>query len=104
MPVAAAPEQLRPWALLRGVSRSFYLSIRLLPAGMREPVAVGYLLARASDTVADTTSIGIDQRRSQLKVLADLFVRAGPDRMDRARALAASFAPAQQHTDERALI
>ena len=40
--------------LLRGVSRSFYLSIRLLPSPLRRPVAVGYLLARATDTIADS--------------------------------------------------
>lgn len=43
--------------LLRGVSRSFYLSIRLLPQAVRAPIAVGYLLARATDTVADTTAL-----------------------------------------------
>eukprot|EP01034_Spumella_vulgaris_P003029 gene3029-3914_t len=38
-------------ALLRGVSRSFYVSIRLLPGPLREPVAAAYLLARATDTI-----------------------------------------------------
>jgi Phytoene/squalene synthetase len=38
-------------AILRSVSRSFYLSVRLLPAQLREPVALAYLLARATDTV-----------------------------------------------------
>ena len=39
--------------LLRGVSRSFYLSLRILPAALREPIGLAYLLARAADTVAD---------------------------------------------------
>lgn len=39
--------------LLKSVSRSFYLSMRLLPAGLLRPIGVGYLLARASDTLAD---------------------------------------------------
>lgn len=39
--------------VLREVSRSFYLSLRALPSGMREATSVGYLLARASDTIAD---------------------------------------------------
>ena len=42
--------------LLEAVSRSFYLSIRFLPKKMRRAVVVGYLLARASDTVADSSS------------------------------------------------
>lgn len=40
-------------ALLKRVSRSFYLSVRLLPAPMRRGICTGYLLARASDTLAD---------------------------------------------------
>ena len=40
--------------LLRGVSRSFYLTLRVLPANVREPVGLAYLLARAADTIADT--------------------------------------------------
>ncbi len=40
-------------AVLRDVSRSFYLTLRALPAEMREVTSVGYLLARASDTIAD---------------------------------------------------
>ena len=40
-------------ALLKRVSRSFYLSVRVLPAPMRRGICIGYLLARASDTLAD---------------------------------------------------
>ena len=39
--------------LLKSVSRSFYLSMRFLPLAMREPISLGYLLARFSDTIAD---------------------------------------------------
>ncbi|MBP84251.1 MAG: hypothetical protein CMO61_10455 [Verrucomicrobiales bacterium] len=49
-------------ALLKSVSRSFYLSMRLLPAGMRETVSLGYLLARLSDTVADASGIESSER------------------------------------------
>lgn len=42
--------------LLKEVSRSFYLSIRFLPKPMRQAVALGYLLARATDTVADAST------------------------------------------------
>ena len=40
--------------LLKRVSRSFYLSIRFLPSRIRPTVAIGYLIARAADTIADT--------------------------------------------------
>nr|MBR9810877.1 squalene/phytoene synthase family protein [bacterium] len=39
--------------VLKDVSRSFYLSLRFLPKGFRAPTSIGYLLARASDTIAD---------------------------------------------------
>jgi farnesyl-diphosphate farnesyltransferase len=52
--------------LLRGVSRSFYLSIRLLPGSLREPVALGYLLARASDTIADAPGLARAERLEAL--------------------------------------
>src|SRR5437667_71593 len=57
--------------LLRSVSRSFYLSIRFLPALLREPIALAYLLARTSDTVADTSQIPVTVRIETLKLLSD---------------------------------
>lgn len=39
--------------VLKGVSRSFYLTLRLLPKPMRGAASLGYLLARTSDTLAD---------------------------------------------------
>jgi farnesyl-diphosphate farnesyltransferase len=58
--------------LLRDVSRSFYLSIRALPRALRHPIALGYLLARTSDTIADSTGIEIGRRVE----LLDQFVAA----------------------------
>jgi farnesyl-diphosphate farnesyltransferase len=48
--------------VLKGVSRSFYLSLRLLPQPMREAASLGYLLARISDTLADTATVAVDLR------------------------------------------
>jgi farnesyl-diphosphate farnesyltransferase len=58
--------------VLKGVSRSFYLSLRLLPAPMREAASLGYLLARASDTLADTAAAPVELRLQCL----DSFGRA----------------------------
>ena len=52
--------------LLRRVSRSFYLTLRVLPSGVRDPIGLAYLLARASDTIADTELLPADQRLSLL--------------------------------------
>src|SRR6266850_7789420 len=57
-------------SILSRVSRSFYLSIRLLPKKLRDPVSLGYLLARASDTIADTAEAPVELRTEKLRVLA----------------------------------
>lgn len=56
--------------LLRLVSRSFYLTIRALPRPLREPIGLAYLLARATDTIADTTQAPVELRLAELQRLA----------------------------------
>ncbi len=53
-------------ALLKAVSRSFYLSMRFLPQEMREPISLGYLLARFTDTIADAPGLPDSERLSVL--------------------------------------
>lgn len=57
------------WKLVRAVSRSFFLTMRLLPGAVREPIALGYLLARASDSIADTSSAEVERRVEALQQL-----------------------------------
>jgi farnesyl-diphosphate farnesyltransferase len=78
------------WQLLKGVSRSFYLSIRFLPATVRPAIALGYLMARASDTVADANSLAaadrldtLNQLRSQLFTMDAKLVRGLKDCAER---------------------
>lgn len=52
--------------ILKGVSRSFYLTLRILPDSVREPIGLAYLLARAADTLADTTVLPQDKRLHHL--------------------------------------
>ncbi len=52
--------------VLAGVSRSFYLTLRLLPRPMRRAASLGYLLARTSDTVADMTEAPVELREECL--------------------------------------
>ena len=59
--------------LLKCVSRAFYLSIRVLPSGMREPVATAYLLARAADTIADTPSVSAERRLAHLSDFREII-------------------------------
>jgi len=62
--------------LLRDVSRSFYLTLRVLPRCVRPQIGVAYLLARATDTIADTTVVPVDQRVDALQQLRG-FIAGG---------------------------
>jgi farnesyl-diphosphate farnesyltransferase len=88
--------------LLRGVSRSFYISIRLLPAPLRRPIAVAYLLARAADTLADTTEVPSDERRAHLATWAGAIDgRVAPLAVSD---VSSAFVPLQHDPAERKLI
>lgn len=53
--------------LLRDVSRSFYLTLRVLPREIRSQISLAYLLARATDTIADTKALPREQRIDALR-------------------------------------
>ena len=57
--------------LLRKVSRSFYLTIAILPGSIQKQIRLAYLLARASDTIADTRLIRAERRHEVLLKLRD---------------------------------
>ena len=88
--------------ILRSVSRSFYLSVRFLPSQLRDPIALAYLLARTTDTVADTTRIPGTVRIQTLKMLADA-IQAKASR-EVILNQAASFVPLQENAAERTLL
>jgi phytoene/squalene synthetase len=43
--------------VLKKVSRSFYLSLIILPGSVRQQVSLAYLFCRIADTIADTSLI-----------------------------------------------
>lgn len=57
--------------LLRDVSRSFYLTLRVLPQPVRPQIGLAYLLARATDTIADTELIPVADRLHALNALRE---------------------------------
>lgn len=57
--------------VLGKVSRSFYLTLRLLPREMRGAASLGYLLARTSDTLADTEGVLVGERRRLLAAFGE---------------------------------
>jgi len=53
--------------LLKATSRSFYLTLRVLPGGVRRQIGLAYLLARTTDTIADTEILPLEQRLDALE-------------------------------------
>jgi len=88
--------------ILRSVSRSFYLSLRVLPRPLRDPLSLAYLLARATDTIADTPEPPVELRSEALRNLAGAIQGETPG--ETAAGLRNSFAPLQSDEAERALI
>jgi farnesyl-diphosphate farnesyltransferase len=88
--------------LLKGVSRSFYLTLRVLPAGMRDPVGLAYLLARAADTIADTSLIP-PEKRMELLLSLRRQINGVPDSEALAR-MSAEVASQQKDSDEKVLL
>src|SRR5471030_136951 len=58
-------------SLLRATSRSFYLTLRVLPARVRPQIGLAYLLARTTDTIADTEILPVAQRLDALQKLRE---------------------------------
>jgi farnesyl-diphosphate farnesyltransferase len=57
--------------LLKATSRSFYLTLNVLPARVRPQIGLAYLLARTTDTVADTEIVPPTQRLDALQKLRE---------------------------------
>jgi farnesyl-diphosphate farnesyltransferase len=55
--------------LLKTVSRSFYLTLRVLPGSVRAQIGLAYLLARTTDTIADTELVPVTNRLAALEAL-----------------------------------
>ena len=88
--------------ILRSVSRSFYLSLRILPGPLRDPLSLAYLLARATDTIADTPEPPAELRIEALQDLAWAIQGTAP--REAAASIRDSFASLQSNEAERALI
>ena len=55
--------------ILKQVSRSFALSLAVLPRSLRAPLGIAYLLARAADTITDTRVVPRADRLRSLDAL-----------------------------------
>lgn len=57
--------------LLKQTSRSFYRTLRVLPGAVRPQISLAYLLARTTDTIADTELVPLEQRLHALQKLRE---------------------------------
>ncbi len=89
-------------AILKSVSRSFYLTISFLPRPLREPVSLAYLLARATDTIADTATVPAAIRLTTLRDFARVI--AGELDFNAVAEALQDFAAQQSDPHERTLI
>lgn len=89
-------------ALLASVSRSFFLTIRALPAALQAPIGTAYLLARATDTLADTSGVAVEERLALLRELREVIRGSVP--MQSLQSGLARFCPLQNNAAERTLL
>lgn len=88
--------------LLRDTSRSFYLTLRVLPGTVRLQIGLAYLLARATDTIADTELVPVADRLQALRALRGRIEGNREERLDLAPLVAAQ--PHQGPPAERKLL
>ena len=92
--------------ILKAVSRSFYLTLRLLPSEFRGPLSLGYLLARLSDTIADAGALDVAHREEYLRRFCSVMGGSVPggQQMDFSSSLQKSMADAGISEGERELV
>src|SRR5262245_9591947 len=78
----AAPPPVKLNPLLKEVSRSFYLTIRVLPRAVRSQIGLAYLLARTTDTIADTEVVPINERLQALQSLRERILGVNQKTLD----------------------
>ena len=102
LPVSPAQRRHLLEELLRGVSRSFYLTLRVLPSSLRQSVGLAYLLARAADTIADTRLLSPSRRLDHL--LAFRGQIEGPARLEPLQQIETEITEKQSVPAERELL
>ena len=68
--------------ILKDVSRSFYLSLAVLPKTVRRQMGLAYLFCRAADTIADTPILPYHERLPALQTFRAQFQNDSPSRND----------------------
>ena len=85
------------------MSRLFYTTLVVVPADVRDQIGLGYLFARAADTIADTDLI---DRSRRLEFLSQLKAQFVSDQISwsQIRDIQQAMGPLQQDSSERVLL
>jgi len=89
--------------VLKRVSRSFYLTLAILPRAVRSQIGLAYLLARAADTIADTGDLEDAVRLECLRLLKGQLWGSAPD-LAQIQKIQARVLTKQSNPDERRLL
>jgi farnesyl-diphosphate farnesyltransferase len=96
---SANPELLTD--LLKEVSRSFYLTLSKLPKTIRWQISLAYLLARTTDTIADTEIVPVEQRLKMLQALRERILGKSSAPLDFSQLAQQQGSPAERVLLER---
>jgi farnesyl-diphosphate farnesyltransferase len=89
--------------ILKGVSRSIFLTLKVAPGPVRRQLGVGYLFCRAADTIADTRLLSRESRLARLRLFRSQFEADSP-RLEEVEGISASLGPEQAIPQERELL
>lgn len=89
--------------VLKQVSRSFYLTLKVLPVQVRDQIGLAYLFARAADTITDTDVMEQGHRLDLLKLFKAQFDVDGPRPAD-IHAVQSAMLPHQAQPGEQVLV
>jgi farnesyl-diphosphate farnesyltransferase len=89
--------------VLKRVSRSFYLTLAILPRAVRSQIGLAYLLARAADTIADTGELEDAVRLECLRLLKGQLWGSAPD-LAQIQKIQERVLTKQSNPDERRLL
>jgi len=89
--------------VLKRVSRSFYLTLAILPGVVRSQISLAYLFARAADTIADTGELDDGVRLQCLQELKRQIRKEDPE-WSQIHQIQAQVITKQSNPDERRLL
>jgi farnesyl-diphosphate farnesyltransferase len=87
--------------ILKQVSRSFYKTLWILPRSVRRPISLAYLLARATDTIADSEFIPVKVRLDALRRFRERIAGAERQLLELGALAAQLSAPGERRLLER---